>query len=333
MSVSFTRRTYMIHRYRLSICLLFCTHLYSGEVDHYLSWGNPLTDSTNPLNTKMNEMVIIALESLPNDCSCEFAASTILSEFGVKFNSDLERWIKESTDLDLYRPDWSEAVKKSIFRIPSKTERMEELEKTSLSIQIDEIINIGGIYFGIDKLSHFTGSGYLYYQTYLIFMDNPDINAEEMAIWFGILGEKSIIGRIASGVFSYADLEANYQGMQLGRNMCEGDNPMLLHTVDGWALTHPIDMRNYVNPLWDESYNPSYYYDGFNLTLMPKNTPVLNNMPDYCESFQSPFVQDLFSFYDSFQIDSPSNTFLQHLIQEGKLPSPAPFDIRTICND
>ena len=244
-----------------------------------------------------------------------------------------ERWIKKSTKLDLYRPDWSEAVEKSIFRIPPKTKRMEELEKTSLSMQIDEIINIGGIYFGIDKLSHFTGSGYLYYQSYLIFRDNPDVNAEEMAIWFGILGEKSIIGRIATGVFSYADLEANYQGMQLGRNMCEGDNPMLKQSDNRWTLTRLLDMRNYVNPLWDESYNPSFYYDGFNLTLMPKNTPVLNNIPKYFDALQSPFVQDLFTYYDSFQIKSSSYTFLQRLIQEEKLPSPTLYDIRNICKD
>ena len=323
----------MIYICRLGLLSLFIPFLYGGEVDHYLSWGNPLTDSANPLNAKMNEIVEKAIESLPNDCSCEFAASTILSEFGVKLNSDLERWIKKSTKLDLYRPDWSEAVEKSIFRIPPKTKRMEELEKTSLSMQIDEIINIGGIYFGIDKLSHFTGSGYLYYQSYLIFRDNPDVNAEEMAIWFGILGEKSIIGRIATGVFSYADLEANYQGMQLGRNMCEGDNPMLKQSDNRWTLTRLLDMRNYVNPLWDESYKPSFYYDGFNLTLMPKNTPVLNNMPKYCDSFQSPFVQDLFTYYDSFQIKSSSYTFLQRLIQEEKLPSPTLYDIRNICKD
>lgn len=321
----------MNHTYRLVLTISIGAFLFGGEVDHYLAWGHPLADSAVPLNAKMNEIIVKVIESLPNDCSCEFAASAILSEFGVKFNSDLEKWIKETNTLHKFKPDWDVALEKSIFRIPVNSPRMEEMEKSSLSIQLDEIINIGGIYIGIDKLSHFTGSGYLYYQSYLVFKENPKVHAEEMAVWFGILGEKSIIGRVASGVFSYADLEANYKGMTLGRNMCEGQEPYLESTPQGWVVTRSFDIREYVNPLWDESFNPSFYYDGFNLTLMPKNTPVLNNLPDYCPQLSTEFVIQLFQFYDSYHYESFSHQFLQTLIQEERIPDPSIFNIRKMC--
>lgn len=323
----------MIHTFYIGFFLTFCTLLWSGEVDHYLSWGHPLSDSAPVLNQKMNRMLKDGIESLPSDCSCEYAASTLLSQFGVKLNSDLEQWIKGSNSLDLYKPNLDEALENSIFRIASNSSTLDPFEKTSLAIQLDEIINIDGIYFGIDKLSHFTGSGYLYYQSYLVFKDHPDVHAEEMAIWFGILGEKSIIGRIASGVFSYADLEANYQGLLFGRRMCEGKDPLLTKSARGWELIRPFDIRNYVNPLWDESYNPSFYYDGFNLTLMPKNTPVLQHLPEYCQTYTSPFVQDLFHYYDSYSFESFSHSFLKSLIQDERIPDPSPFNIRKLCKD
>ena len=97
----------------------------------------------------------------------------------------------------------------------------------SLEIQIDEVVNVGGIYIGLDKLTHFTASGFLYYKIYrlaLEFVESKEA-AMQMAIAMGIYGEKYILGKISSGVFSFADLESNYQGFLFALDLCNSGEP------------------------------------------------------------------------------------------------------------
>ena len=138
---------------------------------------------------------------------------------------------------------------------------------------------------------------------------------------------------MATGVLSYGDLEANFQGFLFGLHMCEGKDPFLKYSSDGWQFSRPFDIRSYVNPNWDESYNPSFYFDGLNLMLMPKSTAALNNLPNFCEGYRSSYVQKLFHYYDSILTKSISVNHLDSLISIKKLPDPSIFNIKYICED
>ena len=39
--------------------------------------------------------------------------------------------------------------------------------------------------------------------------------------------KKNILGRYASGVFSFADLEANFQGLLFGIEFCSSSQPLI----------------------------------------------------------------------------------------------------------
>ena len=304
---------------------------FCGEVDHYLSWGQTLEDAAPILNSKINEIINSTVQSLPKDCSCEVAASKVLSGFGVSLNSNFEKWIKETDRVDKFMPNIDLALRESIFS--DHNSKWSQIERAFFTIQLDEIINVGGVYLGLDKLTHFTGSGFLYYQAYRISKKAGNVDPIEMAIKVGIIGEKTVIGRMATGVFSYGDLEANFQGLIFGLDMCAGVDPFLRHSEDGWKFSRPFDIKAYVNPHWDESYNPSFYYDGLNMMLMPKSTTVLKNLPDFCDVYYSSFVKNLFRYYDSFEYRSESVIRLDSLISIGNLPNPSPYNIRTICRD
>ena len=304
---------------------------FCGEVDHYLSWGQTLEDAAPILNSKINEIINSTVQSLPKDCSCEVAASKVLSGFGVSLNSNFEKWIKETDRVDKFMPNIDLALRESIFS--HHNSKWFQIERAFFAIQLDEIINVGGVYLGLDKLTHFTGSGFLYYQAYRISKKAGNVDPIEMAIKVGITGEKTVIGRMATGVFSYGDLEANFQGLIFGLDMCAGVDPFLRHSEDGWKFSRPFDIKAYVNPHWDESYNPSFYYDGLNMMLMPKSTTVLKNLPDFCDVYYSSFVKNLFRYYDSFEYRSDSVIRLDSLISIGNLPNPSPYNIRTICRD
>jgi len=307
------------------------TLCFCGEVDHYLSWGQTLVDATPILNSKINEIINTTVQSLAKDCSCEEAASKVLSGFGVSLNSHFEKWIKGTDKVDKFMPNIDLALRESIFSLHKTQWAL--IERNFFSIQLDEIVNVGGVYIGLDKLSHFTGSGFLYYQAYRVAKKAGNKKPINQAIKIGITGEKTVIGRMATGVFSYGDMEANFQGLLFGLDMCEGKDPFLKYSSDGWQFSRPFDIRSYVNPNWDESYNPSFYFDGLNLMLMPKSTAALNNLPNFCESYRSSYVQKLFHYYDSIQSKSESFIHLDSLISIKELPDPSLFNIKNICVD
>ena len=320
-----------LNRKILNFLLTVSSLCFCGEVDHYLSWGQTLVDATPILNSKINEIINTTVQSLAKDCSCEEAAGKVLSGFGVSLNSNFEKWIKGTDKVDKFMPNIDLALRESIFSLHKTQWAL--IERNFFSIQLDEIVNVGGVYIGIDKLSHFTGSGFLYYQAYRIAKRAGNKEPINQAIKIGITGEKTVIGRMATGVLSYGDLEANFQGFLFGLHMCEGKDPFLKYSSDGWQFSRPFDIRSYVNPNWDESYNPSFYFDGLNLMLMPKSTAALNNLPNFCEGYRSSYVQKLFHYYDSIQSKSESFIHLDSLISIKKLPDPSIFNIKNICGD
>ncbi|MBT3479113.1 MAG: hypothetical protein HOB40_04210 [Candidatus Marinimicrobia bacterium] len=319
----------MAHKFILFV--LFTSVVNSGEVDHYLSWGHSLEDASSILNTKVNEIIDSTLHTIPNDCSCEMAAGKVLSGFGINLNSILEQWIKNTDKIDKFMPNIDLALRESIFS--DHQSNHPQLDRAFFSIQVDEIINIGGIYVGLDKLTHFTGSGFLYYKAYITSKKMGFPSPFSSAIKVGIAGEKTIIGRMATGVFSYGDLEANFQGFRFALDMCNGDTPYLKFAKNRWIFSKKLDLLDYVNPNWDESYNPSFYFDGPNLMLKPKSTTVLKNLPFYCAQYETDYVKKLFTYYDSIYTASDSKIYLDSLILIDKIPNPIQFDIKQICSE
>jgi hypothetical protein len=327
-------------RLATTILLLF-TIISSGEVDQYLAWNQLPNDESDLLNILFNEEIQNALDEINkhhNDCSCEEASGRILRHFGIGLNTPLEKRLKNSINIDKYPTDdilISERYKQSIFRKELPFENIDRYQNYSLNLQIDEVVNVGGIYIGLDKLTHFTASGYIYYKIYHLGFEQTgsEDTAIQMAINMGIFGEKNILGKIPSGVFSYADLESNFQGYQFAMDLCKDGPVHLKRTGKGWVLSKPFDLRNYVNPFWDESYNTSYYYEGLNLSLMPKSEAVLQNIPYYCQKYNSKRIQGIFEYYDSIAESSYSVIYLNKLIDKGELPDPGMFDIRKICGE
>ncbi len=168
-------------------------------------------------------------------------------------------------------------------------------------------IRVGDIYFGVDKLCHFLGFGRRYYQRYCRYIQEGDSEEEAMrkVVMWGIFHEDSVVGKLVDGIFSHGDLEANFQGFCLARDLC-GGNPPYIERIDGkWTLVRPIDLRNYITPAFDESYNNSHFW------AMRKRIVLRKIEKDYCEKYYLPEVQKRFEAYKKYE---PS--FSQKLIQE-----------------
>ena len=308
----------------------------AGEVDPFLAWKVSLKDASIIINQYFNRKITKTLNELPDNCSCETAAGEILKNFGVVLNSQLEKWIKSNNKIEKFpnkKYENNELLKKSIYWKDSNP-TVEKSQLIGLKMMLDEIININGVYIGVDKITHFTGSGFIYYKRYLYSLKKGFSNkiAMEKAIDLGIIGEKNILGRYASGVFSFADLEANFQGLLFGIELCNSAQPLLIKKNKQWVLIEPFNIKKYVNPYWNESYNPSYYYEGKNLTLFPKSITVLSNLSKNCETYNSALIQNRFNKYQNTSTSSFSIEYLNKLVDKNKIPNPRLFDIRKICS-
>jgi hypothetical protein len=257
------------------------------ETDNYLVWKRDLQDSSAVINEYFQKN----LEEVRRE---NLSCSALIKKVAHRFRSFLvhdnpvENYLFKTLDKNAIFPRTLFFVEESIYRDPY----LFYIPQFGLAPNIQ----VNGYYFGTDKLSHFAWVGYLYYKARNL----------EKAIEYGIQDEKTLHGYWASGVFSYADLEANYQGYLFYSSLCD--------------KSQAFDIRRYVNGNWDESYNLSYRIEA----NWKKVAPVLRE--EYCPMRTDPEVLARFAYYHQNSSKSASMEFLE---KRSDLPRPQSF--KNLC--
>jgi len=138
---------------------------------------------------------------------------------------------------------------------------------------ISPTVHLYGAEFGTDKLEHMFQQGYDYYTIQKKATEQgaaPDAAAKKAVAW-GQQTERTYFGWLVSGVYSNADLVANYAGMRFYQGLTEpvmiGDvtRPAILVQKDGlWAFNDGADLRRdlirpFLTEHLNEALNPSVY--------------------------------------------------------------------------
>jgi hypothetical protein len=136
-------------------------------------------------------------------------------------------------------------------------------------------IRLYGVDVGTDKVGHFfqQGAGYFdrYSEARASGKDEPA--AVKAVVEYGVLSEATIFGSGLTGVYSNADLAADYAGFKFYRNLFRPVAlasrvlpPMVVRDGRGWkvnpARADADLLRPYVSLHWNEAYNPSRYVYG-----------------------------------------------------------------------
>ena len=286
---------------RVYLLFSICAYISAGEVDSLYAVGKDINDSSQIINTYLNEQIEILIDNLPEhfqNKTCENVSLHLMEELGSTdyfffktgaLNTSLELWTEDNIQIDRVPP----------FGISFETHTQKTIYGPRLKFfklwptSVGPTINISGIYIGTDKLSHFLGSGYEYYWKYLQVLKSTDSDevAQFDVIRWGIELEATILGTWSVGVFSYADLEANYQGFVFAKDLCE--QQLLQYNLGRWKLVKSIDIRRYVNPNWDEAYNPNSYASGRQEGIQEN----INNL-DICRKCDWQILQKRYKFYE-----------------------------------
>ena len=157
-------------------------------------------------------------------------------------------------------------------------------------------MEVGDVRFGMDKIGHFFGFGRRGYKQYLKYINRgmSEEEATEKVIRSWLFSERLLVGNLVDGIYSYADVEANYQGLLMIRSLTEGDNPNFKKVDGQWVLAKPIDIVPFITPDFDETYNLSHYSG-------PRKNQVFKVLcPTYYEKLSLPVVQERFERYQAW---------------------------------
>lgn len=133
-------------------------------------------------------------------------------------------------------------------------------------------INMYGYYFGTDKLGHFFMQGHTYYKIYMYYLTHGKSakQAHAAIVIYGQILEQTYLGTLVNGIYSNADLSANYAGWKFYMNLVHsvkiGDHilpPILVLNGDKWEFAKHVSKDNLLKPYFsdnlNEALNPSRY--------------------------------------------------------------------------
>jgi hypothetical protein len=307
--------------------LLVAPSVRAFEADPYYAWGRSLRDSTEALNAKFNleidRAVARANAGVP-DADCGSVAKRVRRALHFGIFHPIEIWAMQSS--------WVE-------RLPATTEEEFHYRETNLYrnygfmdtgswIPNAPILEVDGIRIATDKLAHFASSGWRMRRGYLRGLERglSHEEAEQRVLLRSVTAEQTILGGLSTGVFSPADLEANYQGMRFFLDLCHGEDPILGHREEGWTRLRPFDIRDYVSPAWDEAWRTPVY----TARHWRKVRPV---METYCAKLDLPEVVERKKRYALRDAPTPTGLIISRLVEQGHLPDPSRFSLEAVCAD
>ena len=157
-------------------------------------------------------------------------------------------------------------------------------------------VRLFGSEFGTDKLDHLFQQGYKYYtiqrDARAKGMSSPE--AEKKAVKWGQMTERTYFGLLVSGVYSNADLVANYAGMKFYQGLTEPvtisdkTRPALLTLKDGkWQINESRLREDLLKPFISDHLNEALNPSGYGLLLYPSVRDIVrkNSCPVWRQDF------------------------------------------------
>ena len=223
------------------------------ETDQFTGRATPIADSTEVLNREVNNVIRQIAAELRGDRDELVVVDAFYRRLGgLHWVDRLERWAMKSSEVEKLDTGRYESI---FARQPLWATRVTRLFGIGKTIRINEQL------VGSDKLGHFISQGRKYYRRYLRY------DSEQRAAEHSAFTERAIFGQMSNGIYSNADLVANYEGHRFYRSLFEdninGSKPAILRREsDHWVVQREFDWADHVNEYWDEALNINHYDAG-----------------------------------------------------------------------
>lgn len=248
------------------------------ETDQFSRRLEPLADSTVVLDQRVNESIAAAARTHRGSRNDSRVVDAIYHDIGGHHWVDkIERWAMKSDEVDRNTPDRYDSIYQGH---PLWATRVAAL------FGVGPTIKLNGTRIGSDKLGHFLSQGRKFWRRYQRSLDEGEA-AEHSAYT-----ERALFGQMTTGVYSNADLVANYEGYRFYRSLFEDDvvpgKPAILAwDGDHWQVQRPFTWADHVNAYWDEALNVNH----FDALLYPH---MKKRLLEFCgDYFEAPELYDI----------------------------------------
>jgi len=279
------------------------------ETDQFSNRLNPIEDSTGILDQRVNQTIEELVGNWKGARSEKKVVNAIYHDIGGHHWVDkIEKYAMKSGQVERLQPDRYD----SIYRgHPIWATRVAALFGVGPTIKINNIL------IGSDKLGHFLSQGRKFWRRYQRYLD------ESKAAEHSAYTERALFGQLTTGVYSNADLVANYEGYRFYRSLFDdgiipGKPAILAWQDDHWVIQRPFTWADHVNEFWDEALNVNH----FDFLLYPHMKDRIRQFcPDY---FQQPGLYEiedeeiLVERYSHLQLRDTSELRLSQLCLESE---------------
>lgn len=221
-----------------------------GETDPYTDREIDLDDSLEILDAKVNEALNRIASDWARGCNERALIYAVYRDLGgFHWVDKIERWAMFAPEIDRLPRNRAESVFADAPIIRSSGARIGNFSRT---------INVNGTYISTDKLGHFFSQGRKFCSRYQRL--GTEVKAARLtARWEGL-----IWGNLLSGIYSNADLVANYEGFLFYRGLLsegadEDQDTIFVCREGNLVKRRDFTWAEHVNGFWDEMLNPSYF--------------------------------------------------------------------------
>ena len=254
-----------IKNYLFIFCSFVITwSIHAAEVDNFTGrFDRSLKDSTTIFNKKTNDYFRKGLRNSNmgllkcNEKKLYFHLQQYLNS---TFFGKIVRWVNKTDSLDKrFIP-----VKKSIYRDFSPKESIVLGLVSKLSPVHSPNLRMGNVYLGSDKFEHFFSSGFRYFDAH--YRKGKTL---KKTLMIGLKEEYGILGRLPTGVISFADLAADFNGMRFWNHVLQKSDdvlgadknlgPYVKCIGKKWTLVKEMNWASYLDDSMDEAINCSQF--------------------------------------------------------------------------
>ena len=220
------------------------------ETDQFSNRLNTITDSTPIMDARVNQSIEDAIADWKGPRKDSKVVDAIYYDIGgVHWVDKIERWAMKSDDIERLQASRRESIYQGH---PIWATRVAGL------FGVGPTIKLNNHYVGSDKLGHFLSQGRKFWRRYLKYED------EARAAEHSAYTERALFGQMTTGVYSNADLVANYEGFRFYLSLFEDDvtpgKPAIrAWRDDHWEIQRPFTWADHVNEYWDEALNINHY--------------------------------------------------------------------------
>jgi hypothetical protein len=274
------------------------------ETDQFSNRLEPIKDATQLLDGRVNQSIEKAISGWkgPRD-DWKFITAIYHDIGGHHWVDKIERWAMKSPEIEHLQ----DSRRDSIYQgHPFWATRVAAI------FGVGPTIKVNGQLIGSDKMGHFLSQGRKFYGRYL--RSNLESQAAEQSAYT----ERALFGQMTTGVYSNADLVANYEGFLFYRSLFENDvipgkRAILTWQENKWLMNRSFTWADHVNEYWDEALNVNHY----DAVLYPHmKERFLTFCPDYYTAPEQYTIRDeerLKTRYAHLQLRDTSDLRLDHL--------------------